>query len=134
MEFKERLVQLRKKRGLTQNQMAEILGVKRARYNAWEQAISQPDLDTIKKIAKFHNVSVDYLIGSTEMRNAELDRKSEIDPDVRVIQRAATEMTPEQRKEALKMWDFLFKDVIEDAKKQEGVSEDEDEAENKKKG
>ncbi|WP_183040911.1 hypothetical protein [Salipaludibacillus neizhouensis] len=50
-----------------------------------------------------------------------------MDRDIRVIQRAATEMTPEQRREALKMWDFLFKEVIDDAKKQEDVNGDDEE-------
>ena len=128
MNINERLSFLRQKRGLTQAQIAEELGVKRARYNAWEQAISQPDIEMILKIAKFYNVSVDYLIGNTNMKNAELDRKESMDPDIRVIQRAATEMSPEQRKEAIKMWDFLFKEVVSEAKKQEGVDDGEEES------
>lgn len=128
MNISQRLSELRQKRGLTQAQIAEQLGVKRARYNAWEQAISQPDLDMTKKIATFYNVSIDYLTGFTEMKNAEIDRKEQLDPDVRVIQRAATEMSPEQRKEALKLWDFLFKEVISEARKQEGVDDGEEES------
>ena len=128
MNLNERLIELRQKRGLTQTQMAEHLGVKRARYNAWEQAISQPDIEFLKKIANFHNVSVDYISGNTDMKNAEIDRKESLDPDIRVIQRAATEMSPEQRKEAIKMWNFLFKEVISDAKKQEGVEDSEEES------
>lgn len=58
----ERLTQLRNKKDLTQDQMAEALSVKRARYNAWENNISKPDIDMIRKLASFHKVTTDYLL------------------------------------------------------------------------
>jgi len=76
----------------------------------------------LKSIAELYNISIDYLIGKSEMANAEIERMSSIDQDIRVIQRAALEMTPEQREKAIEMWDVLFKDVISNAKKQEGVN------------
>lgn len=57
------ITKLRNKRGLTQDQMADILGVKRARYNSWENDIAKPDIEMLSKIALFHKVSTDYILG-----------------------------------------------------------------------
>lgn len=63
MKIGSTITKLRNKRGLTQDQMADILGVKRARYNSWENDIAKPDIEMLSKIALFHKVSTDYLLG-----------------------------------------------------------------------
>ncbi|MBD7967710.1 helix-turn-helix domain-containing protein [Paenibacillus sp. Sa2BVA9] len=62
MTIGERLTQLRNKKNLTQDQMSDALNVKRARYNAWENNISKPDIDMIRKLAAYHKVTTDYLL------------------------------------------------------------------------
>ncbi|ODA40377.1 helix-turn-helix transcriptional regulator [Desulfosporosinus sp. BG] len=56
------LTELRNKRGLTQDQMADALDVKRPRYNSWENNIAKPDIEMLQKIAKFHNVTPNYIL------------------------------------------------------------------------
>lgn len=63
MKLGQRLTELREKKGLTQDQMAERLGIKRPRYNSWENNIAKPDIEFIDKLAELHNVSVDFLLG-----------------------------------------------------------------------
>jgi transcriptional regulator with XRE-family HTH domain len=63
MNFGQRLAALRNKRHLTQDQVAEALGVKRARYNAWENGISNPDHKNLIAMAQFYRVTVDFLLG-----------------------------------------------------------------------
>ncbi|ASA20899.1 helix-turn-helix domain-containing protein [Paenibacillus donghaensis] len=63
MEFKERLISLRESTGLSQYEVAEKLGIKRPRYNAWEQGISKPRTDMVNKIATFFDVNPNYLLG-----------------------------------------------------------------------
>ncbi|MDN4600009.1 helix-turn-helix transcriptional regulator [Paenibacillus sp. F6_3S_P_1C] len=63
MKIGDKLTQLRNKKTYTQDQMAELLDIKRARYNAWENNISKPDIEMIAKLAAIHNVSVDSLLG-----------------------------------------------------------------------
>jgi transcriptional regulator with XRE-family HTH domain len=71
MKIGDILTELRAKRGLTQDQMADALGIKRPRYNAWENHISSPDIEMVDKIATFHGVSTDYIMGRTsEPHNA----------------------------------------------------------------
>ncbi|MGK9252398.1 helix-turn-helix domain-containing protein [Paenibacillus humicus] len=66
MELGQRISYLRNKRNLTQEEVAAALGVKRPRYNAWENGISNPDHTYLAKLAEFHKVTVDYLLGRTE--------------------------------------------------------------------
>lgn len=65
MEFKDRLVQLRKGTKLYQADMAKKIGVARATYGAYEQGTRQPDFETLKKIADHFGVSTDFLLGHT---------------------------------------------------------------------
>jgi len=66
MRIGQRLVELRERKGLTQDQLADRLGIKRARYNSWENNIAKPDIEFIDKLAAIHNVSSDYILGRTE--------------------------------------------------------------------
>src|SRR5579875_3428283 len=63
MNLGDRITALRKRKHLTQDEIADALGVKRARYNAWENSISNPDHKMLVKIAQFHHVTVDFLLG-----------------------------------------------------------------------
>lgn len=68
--FAERLKQLRKeKKGLTQEMVAKQIGIAKTTYSAYEQSKRQPDYDTLNRLAKYFNVSVDYLLGNTFSKN-----------------------------------------------------------------
>ena len=69
MTFNERLKLLRENSGLTQSYMAEKIGVKRPTYAGYETKGTQPSYDILQKIAKVFNVSIDYLIGATDIKN-----------------------------------------------------------------
>lgn len=61
------LKELRKEKGLTQSKLAEKLGLSRSTIAMYETEGSEPDLATLLSIAKFFNVSVDYLVGSNAL-------------------------------------------------------------------
>lgn len=63
MNLAQRITALRNYRRLTQEQVAKALGVKRARYNAWENGIANPDHKMLAAIARFYGVTVDFLLG-----------------------------------------------------------------------
>jgi transcriptional regulator with XRE-family HTH domain len=65
MKFNDRLVQLRKEKRLLQADMAKKIGVARATYGAYEQGTRQPDFETLQRIAKFFEVSTDFLLGNS---------------------------------------------------------------------
>ncbi|AEE96927.1 helix-turn-helix domain-containing protein [Mahella australiensis] len=64
----ERLVELRKERKMTQEELANVLGISRSALSLYETDKRQPDFQTICRLADFFNVSVDYLLGRTDDR------------------------------------------------------------------
>ena len=68
MEFQQRLYELRKKTGLSQEGLAELLGVSRQAVQKWETGASRPDLDNLAALARYFNVSLDDLVTGQESR------------------------------------------------------------------
>ena len=62
MSFPDRLVALRKGRGLTQQRLADLLGLHLTQVKRYESGDSQPSLDALRKIALTLNVSLDELV------------------------------------------------------------------------
>ena len=76
MEFSEKLQALRKQKGLTQEELAEVLYVSRAAISKWESGRGYPNIDSLKGIAKFFSVTVDDLLSGEELLTiAEEDSK-----------------------------------------------------------
>lgn len=79
MEFNEKLQGLRKSRGLTQEELAEVLFVSRAAVSKWESGRGYPSIDSLKDISKFFSVSVDDLLSGDKLLSiAEKESKSGI--------------------------------------------------------
>ena len=62
MKLSEKLYSLRKKSGLSQEQLAEQLNVSRQAISKWESGVSVPESEKLIVISTYYNVSVDYLI------------------------------------------------------------------------
>lgn len=67
MEFNEKLQELRKRKGLTQEELAEILFVSRTAVSKWESGRGMPSIDSLKAIAGFFSVTIDELLSSGEV-------------------------------------------------------------------
>jgi len=67
MEFNDKLQQLRKEQGLTQEQLAEELYVSRSAISKWESGRGYPSFDSLKAISKLFSVSVDDLLSGEEL-------------------------------------------------------------------
>ena len=77
MEFHEKLQELRKNRGLTQEELAEALYVSRTAVSKWESGRGYPSIDSLKEISKYFAVSIDDLLsGETLLFLAEKENKS----------------------------------------------------------
>lgn len=70
--FEIRLKQLREDKDLLQKELGDILGVTSQTISGWEIGRTKPDYDMLVKIAKYFNVSVDYLLGNVS-KNSEKD-------------------------------------------------------------
>ena len=62
MALSEKLYTLRKKSGLSQEQLAEQLNVSRQAISKWESGTSSPESDKLIAISRYFNVSLDYLM------------------------------------------------------------------------
>ena len=76
MEFNEKLQELRKNKGLTQEELAETLYVSRTAISKWESGRGYPSIDSLKEIARYFSVTIDELLSSNEVLSiAEEDNK-----------------------------------------------------------
>lgn len=76
MEFSEKLQQLRREKGLTQEQLAERLFVSRTAVSKWESGRGFPSIDSLRQIATCFSVSMDALLSGEEILSlAQMDQK-----------------------------------------------------------
>lgn len=79
MEFSEKLQELRKSRGLTQEELAEVLYVSRTAISKWESGRGYPSIDSLKEISNYFSVSIDDLLSGDKLVSiAEKENKSNI--------------------------------------------------------
>ncbi|MBP5694274.1 MAG: helix-turn-helix transcriptional regulator, partial [Bacilli bacterium] len=66
IEIADRLIQLRKKHGLSQEELADKLGLSRQAVSKWERAEASPDTDNLICLAKLYGVSLDELLSTDD--------------------------------------------------------------------
>ena len=77
MEFHEKLQNLRKQKGFTQEELADSLFVSRTAISKWESGRGYPNIDSLKEISAFFSVTIDDLLSSeTLLSIAEKENKS----------------------------------------------------------
>lgn len=76
MIFADKLIQLRKKAGWSQEELAEQIGVSRQAISKWEGAQSVPDLSRIIQLSKIFNISTDILLKDENMLEEEYEYHS----------------------------------------------------------
>ena len=67
MEFHEKLQELRKRRGLTQEELAEELFVSRTAVSKWESGRGYPNIESLKEISAYFSVSIDDLLSGEKL-------------------------------------------------------------------
>lgn len=72
MQLSEKLITLRKEKGLSQLALAEKLNVSRQAISRWETAAAYPSTDNLALLSDLYGVPVDYLIGKEEGRPLEV--------------------------------------------------------------
>ena len=110
--FGRRLKELRNKKGESQEAVANAIGISRARYSHYENNHVEPDIDLIRKLADYHNVDADYLLGRSNFPR-QIDKGSDVerilnDPKTTIMFKDWEKMTDEQREEALTFIKFLI--------------------------
>lgn len=62
MQLADRLLDLRRKAGYSQEQLADLLGVSRQAISKWEGAQGRPEVDNVVKLAQIYRVSTDFIL------------------------------------------------------------------------
>lgn len=100
MSFPERLVQLRKARQLTQQQLAELAGVHLTQIQRYEAGQTQPTLDVMKKLAVGLSASADLLLFDDDERGP--------DDDLRLQFEAVKQFDADDRRTAIEVLEGLI--------------------------
>lgn len=75
MKLSERLIELRKQKGLSQEQLSYQLDVSRQAISRWENGVTQPDLENIDKLCRIYDMTPDELLGYQDKNNIKPSRK-----------------------------------------------------------
>ncbi|MBR1822365.1 MAG: helix-turn-helix transcriptional regulator, partial [Clostridia bacterium] len=60
---------LRREAGISQQALADALGISQQSINHYENHDTQPDLQTLKQMADYFNTSIDYIVGHTDIKD-----------------------------------------------------------------
>lgn len=70
------LKMLRQKHNISQQKLASIIGISQQSINKYENQNTEPDIDTLIKLAEYFNTSIDYLVGYTDQEGLPLNLKN----------------------------------------------------------
>ena len=71
----EKIIELRKKKGITQEELAKNIGVTFSCVALWETKKRKINVNYLKKIAKYFDVSLDYLTGGSSIQKTEKEKE-----------------------------------------------------------
>jgi len=100
MNFKERLLSLRKKKGLTQQELADLIDVHVIQVHRYETGTTQPTFEVIRKLAVALNISADELIFDKNERGPDEELKLQFE--------AVSKFPPEDKKTVKEVLDGLI--------------------------
>lgn len=94
MKFHEKLYAVRKKAGMTQNDLAEKLNVSRQAVSRWEMGTAMPDVDNLVAMSDLFEVSLDYLLKDNPMPVKEANDSVASQQDEKPNQKASWLLIP----------------------------------------
>jgi len=103
---------LKKLRGnISQEEVAESIGISRARYSHYETERSQPDFETLKNLSDYFGVTIDYLVTGENGQAPSSDEfwKEILDPDTRLFFKDLYEAPEESIRELKEIWEVIKK-------------------------
>ena len=90
---------LREEKGVTQQKVAEAIGSNQQSIHKYEIGEYEPDILTMKQLAEYFDTSIDFLVGSTEIRKRiEPVEKYELNQNEKNLIDKFRELSPEYRK------------------------------------
>ena len=108
MKFQDNLRILRTKYRLSQKEIGDIVGISSQAISKWEAGISQPDNESLIKLANYFDVSTDYLLGNSEKENQTITYDNELE---KILFSKAKDLSDEDKKAVLGIINALKKDI-----------------------
>ena len=78
MNFADRILYLRKSKGISQEELADKVGVSRQAVSKWESEQSMPDVEKIIIMSDYFNVTTDYILKGIEIVENKEEKSKEI--------------------------------------------------------
>ena len=114
----KRIREQRALKEISQSELGKVIGVGKTTISNYETGYSSPDPESLTKISEILNVSTDYLLGITDINNQfDKTHKSNVDPDIELIQRARSKMDYKQKKKMMDLLRLSFDDAFEEEDK-----------------
>lgn len=112
-----RLREIRELKGITQTAAANDLKLTRQTYSHYENGRRDPDTNTLKAIAKYFNVSVDYLLGADATSDKKIPKDLKKLLDEEEITLNGRMVNPEDKEKMLRIIEALYYDAKEENKR-----------------
>ena len=107
-----RIKELREEKNISQLELAKKLNLTQQSISLYEKGDREPSIDVLKSIANFFNVSLDYLLGKSDIRNYDEDEKEFLF----AFHKETEGMTDEEIKDALRFYKEMKKKIKGDQK------------------
>lgn len=114
----DRIRQLRKKKGISQSELAEVIGVKNNTVSTWERGTRKPDFEALNLLSDYFEVSFEYLLGNSDKEEArvkptekELDQLalSALADEIRETTRKYSRLSDKSQKIVEEMVDAIYR-------------------------
>ena len=93
MDFKDRIRALRLSKGLSTSQLGAVMGKSEGAVRSWETGKAKPDAETLIKLARYFECSIDYLLGVSSVRS--ISKIDSVKNEIESITRSIAELDKE---------------------------------------
>ena len=107
--FSTRIKELREKAGLSMEQLAKQFGITKSRVNMWENNGTVPRMNILVELAKYFNVTTDYLLGNDDTANLSMENMR-----LNTLQRNLGKLSESDLEKAEGMLKAVFMDIFND--------------------
>lgn len=119
--FGDRLSELRKEKGLSQQELADLFEISKSAIAMYETDRREPDNETLKKLATYFNVSTDYLLGRTDERRPAEQIIEDVlpitDPLLDDLLKKVPDLTDEEKESLAEHMQFALKIIEKERQK-----------------
>lgn len=99
----KRIRLLRNEKGVSQEELSKVIGVTTSAISMYETGARKPSYEVISRLADYFNVTMDFIVGRTEVRNSintpqDVNELMKVDPDLLIELCRAKDLPEEERR------------------------------------